>query len=329
MTTRSDSIWRRQRFEITLAVAALGHVALLSQVPAQSSRPPAPRQTSLDIDLLAWVEDELAAPVARPGTAEPGEPLDPSAPTARAARSQPLEPVAMESEAPTEATGSEDELSADSVPLVSQPAPARKGVRLFLGQSELAEMTRGASRRSRAAKVPDTPPASVGRLTEGLHELDAEKGLSGSSPAVSASYRAARLGPNVGTAVFEIRTDARGAVTAVQVVGDDTNGAWSNVAADLLARLKDRLLRLPAGAKGLVTRLRIDRGELAQDLSERGRTKRGVAIGQEHHPKDLGWDESTQGSLRPNRLSPTLGISSEDLRTSVKTRVQLLSQQTL
>jgi|GEM_PF-2537490 len=338
MTSKSDSLWRRRRFEIALAVAALGHVGLLSRTPAEleTASRRALEGASLEIEVLSWVDarDEPPAHLGAAAAADgPGRAMV-SLPAGATAQPT-FEPEELAPDAASEPLAPMEETSAEFQPLPAAPgaeqaAAPRPRVTLFLGQSDLAELSRRNPRKAReVAPAPEAPRASVGLLSEGLQALDAEKGLSGSSPAVSASYRAARLGPSVGTAVFEIRTDARGAVTSVKLIGDAGNGPWLSVAADLLARLKDRLLRLPEGAKGLVTRLRIDRGELAQDLSERGKTKRGVAIGQDHHPKDLGWDESTQGSSRPSRLAPSLGVSSDDLRTSIKTRVRLLSQQSL
>lgn len=327
----SDSSWRRRRFELALGVAALGHWLLsLAPIEPHATAMASTQRADFEVELLPEEEDELAATVSGPaGDALPEGNRD------AIGRGTPPPPAPLEqprAEVSVVASDPMDGLSMDGARQAEPPGDTgvpRRPVRLFLGRSDLREFSRGTVPKTRAAVAPEAPPTSVGMLTEGLQAADAEKGLSGSSAAVSASYRAARLGPRSGTAVFEIRADARGSVTSVRVVGDAGDGPWSNVAVDLLARLKDRLLRLPAGAKGLVTRLRIDRGDLAQDLSERGKTKRGVAIGQDHHPKDFGWDESTQGSSRPSRLSPTLGVSSDDLRSSIKTRVQLLSEQRL
>src|SRR5690606_30665485 len=136
----------------------------------------------------------------------------------------------------------------------------------------------------------------------------------------------AHLAPEVGTAVFEFRTDSEGSVTGVRVLGERVNALWFAVADDLRRRLRGERLRLPEGTRGVVTRIRIDRGWLAEDLSARGRMKRGAALGQGSHAKDFNWEESTQAPLNPGRLSPALGVSSEAFRKSITTRVTLLRQ---
>lgn len=64
-----------------------------------------------------------------------------------------------------------------------------------------------------------------------------------------ASGGAAR-GPEVGTAVSEIRTDAQGIVTSVHVAGAQADAAGGAVADDLLRRLKSRRMRVAEGAPG-------------------------------------------------------------------------------
>src|SRR5690606_22678044 len=328
----------RHRFACAVGLALAVHLALLALAAARqdTARTPGSVRSApgehplLEFELLGVAEAEpthgaveLAAFYAPPPdasfTAAPSRAL--SAPAPSASTSAPAV-VAAVSEAAAVDTGVEPGAEADASEAPAA-ATARKQVRLYLGPKDLAEF----ARRPAAAERPSAP--SVARLPEEAEARDAERGLSRSSAAVSACYRSAQLGPEVGTALLEVRTDARGAVTSVRLLGDSVTDAWFVVADDLMSQLKGRLLRVPVGARGLVTRLRVDRGNLAEELSERGRLERGVAIGQDHHEKDYGWDESTQGSMTGKRPTPSLGLSSESLRKKVKTRVRLVSQEFL
>lgn len=332
MTGQADSrkSWvSRHRFSWTMGAALSAHAAILGYVPDhRSSSAPAARPL-LELDLTSDVPEPVsssrlngAASTMTTRAAERAFVATRAVPTATVTSSASPEtapPEEPDVAAPESAPASGVEVA--GVPL-ARPEGQRKPVRLFLGPKDLAELSR---------KVEPTEAApgaqSVARITEEAEAMDGSKGLSRSSAAVSVGYRSAQLGPEVGTAVLEVRTDARGVVTSVRVLGNHVTDAWVLVADDLLNRLKERILRVPAGAQGLLTRLRIDRGYLAEDLSERGRVKRGVAMGQDHHEKDYGWDESTQASFGGHRPAPSLGVSSEWLRNRVKTRVSIVSQQ--
>lgn len=316
----TESAWSRHRFGATLLLATLFHGGLVFVDQRRSQDVVnAPREL-LEVDVFDPEEPQPVEP--QPVSTEhalrtaPALATSPGAPSAKVA-SATAEPSV--SEAPPQVVPGVAPRIAEASPRL-EPKKGR-GVRLFLNARELNELTDASS----PEPAPQSAP-SVGLLREGLAAMDAEKGLSASSPQVSAGYRAAAHGPATGTAVFELRTDASGAVSAVNLVGAPGDGAWAAVAADLLRRLKQQRAVLPAGAKGMVTRIRIDRGALAEVLSERGKTKRGVALGQDHHAKDYGWNESTQASSQPGGMSPSLGVSSEMLNTSVKTRVTLLGQ---
>lgn len=320
----------RHRFGATLVAAFACHLGLMFLPSSEARHRPSRSRADVEVELIDW--ERALTSASREAT---GEVARDESRVPVASRQAVVGSTLPSADAPApdaESLGAEarPEPASGVEPAQASPAPVageRKGVRLLLGSKDLAEMVR----RSAPAEAPtrEAPaPPSVGLLTEGLEALDAEKGLSRSSAAISACYRAAEMGPDVGTAVLEVRTDARGAVMTVSVVGND-GSTWSLVADTLLDRLKHTLLRVPNGARGLVTRLRIDRGYLAEDPSARGRTKPGAAIGQDHHAKDYGWDESTQAGTSRGRLSPSLGVSSDSLRRRVKTRVLLLSQQPL
>ena len=181
------------------------------------------------------------------------------------------------------------------------------------------------------AEPQHSAPPSIGLLREGLAESDTLTGVSRSSAAVAAAYEIAqRHAPATGTAVFEIQTDHTGLVQSVRLLSAGSNHeSWSRMGDGLKALLAKRLLRVPPGENGLLTRLRVERGELAVSLSERGRTKRKAAIGQApiHRKEEL--DESTRASLEPGNLSPSLGVVVSGAREAHPTRVIILSEQFL
>jgi hypothetical protein len=307
-------------FAISLTIAAALHLALLVQHIGGAPRTFGLDVADIEVDFLAW-DEPVDDAQALPKESEEAIPAS-SGRVASAASPRALESAVVD--APTTAALDavvEADVAAPpaGVPSGTAPGAPRPGVRLYLGAGDLRDLVGRPGEQG--------PSRSAALFSEGLGP--GEVGASASGPAVSAGYRAARLGPAVGTAVFEVRTNAAGSVTAVYLVSDDESGVWTGVTQDLLSRLAASVLRLPEGAKGMITRLRIDRGYLAQDLSERGKVQKGAALGQDHHPKDLGWDESTQGSMRTGRLAPTAGVSSEILHGSVRTRVVLLSQQLL
>jgi hypothetical protein len=158
---------------------------------------------------------------------------------------------------------------------------------------------------------PPPPAPSIGLLVEGLAQLDAQRGVSRSSAAIHAGYEAARRAAPNGIALFDLRTDERGVVLSVTLASAPSEEArWQRVGQELQELLKDRRLRVPAGKKGIATRLRIERGPLAQTLTDRDKTKRGAALGQQElHPREQR-DISTRAHLDdPRQISPTLGVS--------------------
>jgi hypothetical protein len=175
----------------------------------------------------------------------------------------------------------------------------------------------------------EAPPPSVGLLNEGLAQMSAANGLSRSSAAVSAAYQAASAhAPAAGLAVFEVEADASGAVVAVTLVSEGPEYAkWSRVADELRAELAKRKLRVPQGAAGLLTRLRIERGRYAEDLAAMNRLERGAAVGQGALPPRQAADESTQGSLG-RELTPTAQVLSSE-RSARATRVVIIGERVL
>lgn len=203
-------------------------------------------------------------------------------------------------------------------------------------------VTRSAILALRAQRVAEATPEasitrveprkpSVGLLEEGLALADAQRGMSRSGAAVSAGYGAARShAPAAGAAVFDVQTDATGSVISVTLVSAAADRArWNAVAEALQAQLKNRKLRVPKGAKGLLTRLRIERGEMAKSRSARDHLERRGVVGQEPLDARDKRQESTRDSSEGRELAPTLGIDVANLRKPIATRVVLLNQREL
>lgn len=178
---------------------------------------------------------------------------------------------------------------------------------------------------------PPRPAPSVGLLVEGLAQLDAERGVSRSGAAIHAGYEAARRAAPSGIAFFDLRTDEDGVVLSVTLASAPwEESRWQLVRQELQELLKDRRLRVPVGAKGLATRLRIERGPLAQTLIERDEVKRGAALGQREiharEPRDL----STRAHLDDARqLSPALGVSVAGAGGGALIRVAVIDERVL
>jgi hypothetical protein len=168
-------------------------------------------------------------------------------------------------------------------------------------------------------------------LVEGLAQLDGERGVSRSGAAIHAGYEAARRAAPNGIALFELRTDERGVVVSVTLASAPSEEArWQRVRQELEERLKDRRLRVPPGARGLATRLRIERGQLAQTLTERDTAKRGAALGQRELHSREPRDTSTRAHLDdPRQLSPTLGVSGSGAGGGALIRVAVLDERAL
>lgn len=175
------------------------------------------------------------------------------------------------------------------------------------------------------------PAPSVGLLVEGLAQLDAERGVSRSGAAIHAGYEAARRAAPSGIAFFDLRTDEHGVVLSVTLASAPVEETrWQLVRQELQELLKDRRLRVPAGAKGLATRLRIERGPLAQTLSERDKVKRGAALGQQELHSREPRDTSTRAHLDdPRQLSPTLGVSIAGAGGGALIRVAVIDERAL
>ncbi|MEO8183768.1 MAG: hypothetical protein ABI895_33505 [Deltaproteobacteria bacterium] len=318
------------RPELALLLAGLVHASLLAALHARAPRLPADpvvaaRETLADVELslieLQPATARKAADDAREvAGVKAGWALEPALRPAVSAAA-----LATLAEAPAAAEPREPAAEPASAP-ADEPAPGR---RIDLGLND--GVRRSALLEGWLEPIPAPAPTSPGGLVEGLAALDAERGLARSSAATHAAYAAARLrAPPLGIGVFDIQTNERGVVLSVTLVsaGSDLE-SWQRVGQELHGLLRDRPLRVAPGAKGLLARLRIERGELAVAAAERGRTKRGAALGQAPlHAREQG-HESTRASLEPGQLSPTLGITVAGGPSGEQIRVVLVSERAL
>jgi hypothetical protein len=207
------------------------------------------------------------------------------------------------------------------------PAP-RPRVNLGLDGSIVGRIVLDA----RKAPTPRTHARPTSGLDLGgeLNALDAAKGHGRSSTTIAAARTAARVAPPFGSATFDVRADASGRVVSVVLLSFGSDGAeWQRVRAALQRELQRRRVRVPSGAKGLSAVLRIERGELALENRDRGRTKRGVAIGQDSlGPKEVK-DESTRASMESGGVAPALGVGPDTGSTTPTTRVVLVRERPL
>lgn len=330
----------RSSFRLTLVFAVglhgvLGVLAVLLPSPRTPGAPPRQLEVELSVEELFDAPDRKPDPStaaippsdsSRPATGGPvarslGE-LDEGPTVDGTPPLDPLEPAAP---------GGEPALTDERVTEVDPTERPRRRLRLRLSATDLAELTREDELRrpprGRAAEAPAKRPTSPGLLVEGLQELDGERGTARSSASISAAYRARAAAPAAGRATFVLTTDAQGNVTGVQ--GADAAGqssAWANFLDDLRRQLSGRRLRVPSGAAGLRTTLRVESGVTATTPAERDRTKRGAALGQDHHARDFGWDESTHAAERPDRLTPTVGFNISLSKEGPPVRVTLLGE---
>ncbi len=283
----------------------------------------APHHTVVPTPHADAIEIDLTPPTVPPITTSPVEPSQPGSVQHEVARR--AFPRAEPSLAPElEAIPAPPAGSAAPEPRAEAPA-ARSPINLGLDGS----ITRGLLLHPPPpGERPAQPRPSVGLLNEGLDARDAARGMGRSSQAIQAAYRVAALAPPESSAVFDVRADARGNVISVTLVSFGSNEArWTKVAGALRQQLKKTRLRVPPGAGGLLARLRIERGALANDVADIDRMERGVAIGQDSlGPKDQR-SESTREHLENGRISPAAGVSSRG--ASNPTRVVLLSERPL
>lgn len=293
-----------------------------------AARPHSDSDTTLE---LALTEGDERAGLQAPEPARPAIAISPRAAgvprrgrSAPSARQQPLAAAAAETSESAEGVA-----ETGRAPLPAPPSSRSKPPAIDLG---LNDGVRRAAMRGGWLELPSPPGRPTdGGLRQGLAALDAERGLARSSAANHAAYEAARhFAPATGIGIFDVSADERGVVLSVVLASAPASeAAWQRVGQELQRLLQDRRLRVPPGARGLVARLRIETGELAQDAPERFRAKRGAALGQAPAgPRELR-AESTRSSLEPGQLTPTLGIALAGGGAGGRIRVVLVDEQAL
>jgi hypothetical protein len=319
---------------LALLLAGILHVgpflALLLVPRPPRSTAVAARVADADVE-LALVESppEAAASTAAAAGEAPAPPSTHTALPAlvrRAAQRQAAAGASEASEASSEASEASIEAAAEPPGGAAEPAPERH---IDLGLN--GGVRRAAVSEGWLEPAPAPARQSPGALLEGLAAADAARGLARSSPAAHSAFQAARLaGPAHGIGVFDILTNERGVVLSVTLVNAGADQErWQRVGEELQGLLRERPLRVPPGAKGLLARLRIESGDLAIDLEERDRLKRGVPLRKEGTHAREQRDESTRAVLEPGALAPTLGVLVVGGASGDRIRVVLVSETAL
>lgn len=330
----------RERSLLALLAAAAAHAALFGLSPHVRA-PAVPVVAELvrpiEVDISSWETFADSATTGAPRAAAKTEAVREERSLARVVASVATKQArtASASELPIpDGIGGDDGDGASEAdretPSEESAAPSHRIDIWRNGAAERVALLAALGAEPRDTPQPSVKP-SIGLLREGLAESDTLTGASRSSAAVAAAYEVAQQhAPATGIAVFEVQTDSTGLVQHVRLLsaGSDDE-SWSRMGDGLKALLAQRNLRVPPGSKGLLTRLRVERGELAVSPSERHRTKRKAALGQAPlHPKEE-WNESTRESLEPGHLSPSLGIVVSGASKAQPTRVVILSEQSL
>jgi hypothetical protein len=264
----------------TLVLATLFHAALFAIV--RSSSPKAPQAGLSEPAQLVWVEPTLqveAAPTARAHEANDSA-REPSV-TAAAAPHERIMPtatpvasaVALPESAPSTSgqwslhITSDQGTQASSGPTLGDLA--LDGKNHFLGGRE-------------ATPEPQTDPDRTTReranraagesMRAALHDQDVARGMGSGGPVVTALEDAVHAGtaPPDSHAVLVAIADASGVVTRVDVESaSDDLASFRAIAADVLARLREKRVRIPAAARGLSMRIEVS-SRLALPSGESG-----------------------------------------------------------
>jgi hypothetical protein len=247
---------RLDGFRTSLLVAALAHAALgvvlaAVRTPRAAARG-SPELLELSIEGVGW------PPMVPPSRSEaPEQPASRAAARART-RTAPGEgqgrPVARGPEGST-ATSPAD----DAVPWsFRSSAPVAVGAD---GYWKSVVLDGSGATRPAPAPEPLPVPRSPDRiLRDGLDAHDRALGLGSAGVLVSAAHEAAspEIAPDVGSATLEIDCDAGGKVVASRVLASSGSPArWSAVARELVRLASSRTVHVPAGSRGVRTRLRI------------------------------------------------------------------------
>jgi hypothetical protein len=183
------------------------------------------------------------------------------------------------------------------------------------------------------APAPPARPSPNRILRDGLDAHDRSLGLGTGGPLISAAHEAASpsIAPDVGSATFDVESDAMGRVVAARVVSASAEAsAWNDVAQELVRLMSAKTLRVLRDSRGTRTRLRIvaqrtlpsgaayerSAGAVPQDSCS------GEAVG----PGGLG---RKCGAGMPTGLTQSFDLADIGARASRIVRVQLLGEAAL
>ena len=244
-----------RRFPTTLAAALCAHAiavfALASMRVPRASVVVLP--TADEIDVVA--DDQ---------TAELSPPMEPSssdvanARVVRRSSSRPSAPLPSTESPATMVEPKGDGAMADDRGdvVVTRRAPIDLGI----GGRWTGPLGSAVPSAAPSTEAPNLSHALDRMLRDELTAHDRALGISPGNALITVAKEAASpiLAPDVGVATLEIESDASGRVVSASVVsGPADAAAWGDVAREIVKRMSGKNLRLPRGAHGLRTRLRI------------------------------------------------------------------------
>jgi hypothetical protein len=300
----------RLSFGQTLVVAALLHGGLFvlgDHVHAAARRPESP---------MTLVAVEVTSePTAEPPPPEP-LPESPAVPPSEASPALPSTAIARRTA--TEVTPAS---SAVALPESAAPLPGGWTIRVTQGPggsatpSPLAPLSvdpqnrfmgrRETEEDAQRAAVAQANRAAGEAMRSALHDHDAELGLGGGGPVVTALEASVRdsTAPDESRAVLVAIADESGNVLRVDVESTSDAAAFQAVAEDVLKRLRGQRLRVPAGSHGLAMRI---------DVASRMANPSGGGVGLDPLKAGAHFDLADMGS-RPHRVIHARVINEEIL----------------
>jgi hypothetical protein len=246
---------REVRFRLALMLAVCGHAGVAMSLRLMPPATPLP-STDRDDAIAVSVEPAAASPV------DPGTSIPPSAEKSRALASRPPPALGLEARSATTSVshdGPEDDARREPAQAAEPWSfPGARPMDLDVGSYWKRVATEG----SAATPGPDRSSSNERlskALRQGLADRDQEIGLGRSGPLLSAAHDAAstRIAPEVGGATLEIDSDPEGRIVTARVLAADDAAAWNGVARELVRAMSAKRVRVPPGARGIRSRLRI------------------------------------------------------------------------
>lgn len=251
-------------FARSVAVAAVAHVCVVTAVKLVKPERTFPTPERAPSEIAVEDQESLPPPV------EPPAPSPPSAsPRAVALPASPRAPRSRPSDPPTAAAEPEPDSVPPPVVLPSPSASAwsatilRPEARRDYGSLGVTPAARSVAMAAAAAHGEERPGGESrdalgmkGMLTH--HDLELGMGKGGPLIAAIEDVTLSSRVPVEGAASFSIETDASGNVMSVRAFDATSDeGAWQEVAASLLAKMKRRPLHVTPGTRGVSVTLRV------------------------------------------------------------------------